>query len=674
MANVLKALDTSNAWSSDDSDEEVHFREMVQLSIQARRLESGGDGDELTATPTSRGIWRGPGDNSDEEDEEDDRVGDDGDDHGSPVIDRDDGSRFESQLERATFIPKSKSQKSSKHFSLTEVLANMSSGTSIEPAAPDLVAALKELGIDVDDVGGGRGARRKKSLFGKKTGTRKNNVAFDDGYSTFASSKPFTLPVRTGGGYDVRVPLPTQGRSVKPSFFKLKTNSKAPAARFANPSKYFESQTKKSTNGAQPKRLAVKHQEVLALGELTEQEHYGPWSHFWWSDHDEDEIGNCMSTSHATPIAFPIGFTTRTTLVVDGWKENHSRNDTKVNRWDGGRVVGGEGLSTSTQRPSVRGGPFGGRVTTNGDASCDDSPSFGGVECSVLEHRVGRPWEGPEFRVRWISCIQLRSTASGSRVTHVTGVGPTPAAAVVLLLKHLDKQNKYRPDKKVVLPSADVLFGFSTAHVSEALQERAACSDCAVVRLRAPQGLGMAIAKVNTSEGKKMTPQNNSAFKKLKKGTPQWMSRSGSFPLLVGYRVTFSLCLGRSACCEVISSDVTESGIAFSVTIREDGKVVNKAVASSPDLVWSKLKAERQVVVTSGLLDQRLHIDGREKFLGGYLFGLESESARRMVTQTQTAMDVGDSYLLAEPFLRDLYFGDKIIKEINPDSNESEYL
>lgn len=46
MANVLRALDTSNAWSSDDSDEETHFREMVQLSIQARRLEPKGTGDD----------------------------------------------------------------------------------------------------------------------------------------------------------------------------------------------------------------------------------------------------------------------------------------------------------------------------------------------------------------------------------------------------------------------------------------------------------------------------------------------------------------------------------------------------------------------------------------------------------------------------------------------------
>jgi hypothetical protein len=49
MANVLRALDTSNAWSSDDSDEETHFREMVQLSIQARRLEPKGTGDDAVS-------------------------------------------------------------------------------------------------------------------------------------------------------------------------------------------------------------------------------------------------------------------------------------------------------------------------------------------------------------------------------------------------------------------------------------------------------------------------------------------------------------------------------------------------------------------------------------------------------------------------------------------------
>ena len=76
MANVLRALDTSNAWSSDDSDEETHFREMVQLSIQARRLEPKGTGDDAVSedAANNRAARDTDMDSSEDDTDEDDIV------------------------------------------------------------------------------------------------------------------------------------------------------------------------------------------------------------------------------------------------------------------------------------------------------------------------------------------------------------------------------------------------------------------------------------------------------------------------------------------------------------------------------------------------------------------------------------------------------------------------
>jgi len=293
----------------------------------------------------------------------------------------------------------------------------------------------------------------------------------------------------------------------------------------------------------------------------------------------------------------------------------------------------------------------------------------------VSEKRKGRPWEGPEFHARWITsssgCGRTRhqsgsSTlrgihASASQQHDVHGVGPTPAAAVEdMRAKVFTLRKPFPNDKRKpfgALPPPDVLFGFSCQPIADALQERAACGNCVVARLRAPHGVGLALMRVDTRDtDASSSSKAQTQFVKHTKGPPQWTSESGTFPLLSGYRVTFPVCLGRSACCEVVTRGGDENGVAFSVTIRDAGAVVKKASSkSSPDAAWQKLKLERTVLVNSGAVTTRLAMDNREQFLGGHLFGLESDAARRMVTRTAEAAKNNDCYLLAEPFLRDVY-------------------
>ena len=222
MANVLRALDTSNAWSSDDSDEETHFREMVQLSIQARRLEPKGTGDDAVSEDAANDrVARDTVlDSSDDDAVEDDAVEDDAveDDDADARGDSEDHlSRGDGDDSVDSPIRRLNPSASSRRFptmhrknntrSVTETLASMSAAPAMEPAAPELVAALAALGIDVAD--------------GRKKGTTAKGTNGDEGLglkgslsSPFGSfsvpnesrdrSATFTLPVRTGGGYDVR--------------------------------------------------------------------------------------------------------------------------------------------------------------------------------------------------------------------------------------------------------------------------------------------------------------------------------------------------------------------------------------------------------------------------------------------------------------------------------------
>ena len=119
--------------------------------------------------------------------------------------------------------------------------------------------------------------------------------------------------------------------------------------------------------------------------------------------------------------------------------------------------------------------------------------------------------------------------------------------------------------------------------------------------------------------------------------------------------MTFALCAGTAAACEVVRSNETPGGVAFAVTVRDGGAVTKRVRSRCPDRAWAKLKAERRVLIFSGALDARLALDRTEAFLGAHLFGFESPTVARMTAQSEAAAAAGDAFLLAEPFLRDVY-------------------
>ena len=119
--------------------------------------------------------------------------------------------------------------------------------------------------------------------------------------------------------------------------------------------------------------------------------------------------------------------------------------------------------------------------------------------------------------------------------------------------------------------------------------------------------------------------------------------------------MTFPLFSGMAAACEVVRSSVFPAGVAFAVTVFDDGAAVKRVVGRCPDRVWAKLPNERRAVVLSGALDARLDVDRTETFLGAHLFGLESPVAARMASQSENAAETKDAFMLAEPFLRDVY-------------------
>ena len=119
--------------------------------------------------------------------------------------------------------------------------------------------------------------------------------------------------------------------------------------------------------------------------------------------------------------------------------------------------------------------------------------------------------------------------------------------------------------------------------------------------------------------------------------------------------MTFALCAGTAAACEVVRSNETPGGVAFAVTVRDGGAVAKRVRSRCPDRAWAKLKAERRVLIFSGALDARLALDRTEAFLGAHLFGFESPAVALMAAQSEAAAVSGDAFLLAEPFLRDVY-------------------
>jgi hypothetical protein len=425
MANVLRALDTSNAWSSDDSDEETHFREMVQLSIQARRLEPKGTGDDAVSedAANNRAARDTVLDSSDDDAVEDDAVeddaveDDDADARGHAAssesprhLSRGDGDVSVDSPGRPN--PSASSRRFGHHRentrSLTEVLASMSAAPAMEPAAPELVAALAALGIDVAD---GKKTRIAKGSNGDEGWTKAGRSPFGSLSSRFGClsvpnekqsrdrSATFALPVRTGGGYEVRGFRAPEPEKRHPRAAREKsahtTERRPPAARRATPPRAyrdvagvhgFSGRVKHRSTGHE--RLEIYQQEVVRLGRLTDAEHYGYWAHAWWSDDDADAVASAMSTAPVPPTPFPVGFVIRTVL----------------------RETETEGTSGGKENSR-----FGGRVAARGGADFANDAAgreWGAVECSVRERHAGRPWEGPEFVIRWVGADGARAPSA----------------------------------------------------------------------------------------------------------------------------------------------------------------------------------------------------------------------------------------------------------------------
>jgi hypothetical protein len=224
---------------------------------------------------------------------------------------------------------------------------------------------------------------------------------------------------------------------------------------------------------------------------------------------------------------------------------------------------------------------------------------------------------------------------------------------------------------KCLLPTAESLFGFSSSAVADTLAENVCCAGRAVARLRAPHGVGLATLRVDAPFSREAEPRGNEN-KKNQNESPvaEWRSSFGAFPLLPGYRVTFPLFSGMSAACEVVRSSAFQTGVAFAVTVFDDGAAVKRVVGRCPDRVWAKLPNERRALVVSGALDARLDVDRSLTFLGAHLFGLESPVAARMASQSENACETKDAFLLAEPFLRDVYGAKERAKARRGESEE----
>ena len=619
MANVLRALDTSNAWSSDDSDEEMHFREMVQLSIQARRLEPKGTGDDAVDEDDTnvRAARENVSDSPD-----DVVVDDDGDDDAdargdaaweSPAARGDrDVSVDSPPAERAgSFCDGCGSTRS-----LTDVLASMSAAPAMEPAAPELVAALAALGIDVADDGKRRRATGRDA--GVSHGASLRGARSRPAVAAARDPPGFARPARTGGGYDVRAP--GSGRS-------------APGTRRPR-----DGETVLARPKPKPTRFTIRAREVVCSGRLTDAEHYGYWAHAWWSDDDADAVASVMSSvasAPAPPTPFPLGFTTRVVLRPE------------------------------PDPPEPRRRAFGGRVAARGEDARRDATRDRVVECSVRARRAGRPWEGPEFAIGLVASKGVGSKRKeDARAKETRFVGATPRAAVAgfaRALARLEPSLFGRGAGGGRLPDAESLFGFKSRAVLDALAVRAAAAGRAVTRLRPPHGIGLVTLRVDAPAFGAPRRRGEGVGDALEKEPPrpvaEWRSARGAFPLLPGWRVTFALCAGTAAACEIVRSPDAPAGVAFAVSVRDGGAVTRRVSSRCPDRAWAKLREARRALIASGALDARLALDGTEAFLGAHLFGLESPVASRVAAQSERAAASGDAFLLAEPFLRDVYGG-----------------
>ena len=407
----------------------------------------------------------------------------------------------------------------------------MSAAPAMEPAAPELGAAPAALGIDVADG-------RKKGTMAKGTNGYEGLGLKGSLSSPFGSfsvpnesrdrSATFLWPVRTGGGYDVRgfrapeFKKRSEKKSARPTESRPPA-SRPPAARRATPFRATRDVAgvlnlkPKHRSTSHERRLEIYKQEVVCLGRLTDAEHYGYWAHAWWSDDDADAVASAMSTAPVPPTPFPVGFVIRTVL-----------RETEKTKPSGGKE-------------NVR--RFGGRVAARGGADFDlDAAGIerSAVECSVRERRAGRPWEGPEFVIRWLGAdvssaecgCGKRERNARSRVRRRTRggwffSGATPKRLSRVRARAPTAGSVPRPaGARARLPDAEALFGFSSRAVTDALAEHAAAAGRAVAGCarRTASAWRRSASTRSTASLTRTRPTDS------KKRTKKRSSRSGGLP------------------------------------------------------------------------------------------------------------------------------------------------
>ena len=141
---MASSLEPSAAWSTDDSDEEAHFREMVTLSLKKKRR------DAMEAREAREA-----------------------------ALEAEAAAAAEADAEAST-------SPSSREPTLSEVIANLAAEPCIEPVSGDLAAALARLGIDVPRPAADE--RERDSPPPRKRPTRPRRDAR-------------VFPKRVGGGY-----------------------------------------------------------------------------------------------------------------------------------------------------------------------------------------------------------------------------------------------------------------------------------------------------------------------------------------------------------------------------------------------------------------------------------------------------------------------------------------
>ena len=173
---MASSLEPSTAWSTDDSDEEAHFREMVTLSLKKKRR------DAMEAREARE-------------------------------------AALEAEAEAAAEAEaRSSTPPSSREPTLSEVIANLAAEPCIEPVSGDLAAALARLGIDVPRPAADEPERDSPPPRKRPTRPRRDAHVF---------------PKRVGGGYRRGDGTPfarPPGRGDRPSATTVAPPPRAPRA------------------------------------------------------------------------------------------------------------------------------------------------------------------------------------------------------------------------------------------------------------------------------------------------------------------------------------------------------------------------------------------------------------------------------------------------------------